>query len=627
MDYKTQNDIERNYLMQDTSTMETLLKRVRTALFSGKRISIGDLDLTPFISYDPKISFIYISLFQSKTPSIRFGTKKESLLEALCVIIENLRKNKNFKNFEISNEEKCRILFEVVTDVKPIDKTKLNLNKFDDNRFEPGVTGYIVVDNKNTPFYYMPTDSVVHSYMGLYGSLGHVLRKTSIGNITSDPYKCVEIFTKFSDWKLYSIKSHSFVTFKGTCVPLYRGGIYYNEFDYNILLSQFKTSVDWLIGNMEDDGRFLYYYDCAKDNRIDHEHPKRGEDNLYYNDLRHSGGVISLLRAYQNFGEEKYLNAAKRALAFSISILKERNLNNEVAYYTYYNQKSKLGGDGLTIVSLMHYRKITADKSYDKYIKGLVRQVISRLTDEGEFLGYYIHPGFQNGKPLISMSDEERKQTFSFYYPGEALLGLALFANYFNEDEKLRDYVVQKTRIAMDWIIDERPKYYKELFTILPSDAWLMQAIEEWANYPDFIKQNHIDFVFSDAETMMDKMYKKDDSPYIDYFGGYYYNYGDHFYPDGARSEGLIAAYYLAKKLNYEKLAAKILNACKCAANSQFQLFNSEFTNYAHKNPEKSLHSIRFKATRQWVRVDSIQHVACFFIRLFWAQNKPTKEN
>jgi hypothetical protein len=115
-------------------------------------------------------------------------------------------------------------------------------------------------------------------------------------------------------------------------------------------------------------------------------------------------------------------------------------------------------------------------------------------------------------------------------------------------------------------------------------------------------------------------MYKKDDSPYIDYEGSFYYNYGDFFYPDGSRSEGLIAAYFLAKRLNYTALADIFLKACRKNAQSQMLLFNNEKNNYSHKNPEKSKGSIRFKATRQWVRVDSIQHVACFFFRLFFAE-------
>ena len=38
---------------------------------------------------------------------------------------------------------------------------------------------------------------------------------------------------------------------------------------------------------------------CKEDNYIDHEHPERPEDNLYYNDLRHCGGIVTLIRAYQ----------------------------------------------------------------------------------------------------------------------------------------------------------------------------------------------------------------------------------------------------------------------------------------------------------------------------------------
>ena len=200
------------------------------------------------------------------------------------------------------------------------------------------------------------------------------------------------------------------------------------------------------------------------------------------------------------------------------------------------------------------------------------------------------------------------------------MLGLALFANYFKDDEELRQEVLAKSEVALDWIVEERPKIYADLFTSLPSDSWLMQAIEEWTKNPKFQKENYINFVFGDADTMVEKTYKRDDSPYIDFEGGYYYEYGDHFYPDGARSEGLVAAYYLARFLGNQKLESKYLEACHKTAQSQMLLFNSGKNNYAHLNPEKSKGSIRFKATRQWVRVDSIQHVACFFLRLYFAE-------
>ena len=69
------------------------------------------------------------------------------------------------------------------------------------------------------------------------------------------------------------------------------------------------------------------------------------------------------------------------------------------------------------------------------------------------------------------------------------------------------------------------------------------------------------------------------------------------------------------------KKQVKLLEGCKRAAKSQFSLFNCHEYIYSHKNQLRSLNSIRFKATRQWVRVDSIQHVECFFSRLYKAEN------
>ena len=69
------------------------------------------------------------------------------------------------------------------------------------------------------------------------------------------------------------------------------------------------------------------------------------------------------------------------------------------------------------------------------------------------------------------------------------------------------------------------------------------------------------------------------------------------------------------------ELAEQILDTCRKTAKSQMILYNSDKNTYAHKNPQKSKGAIRFKATRQWVRVDSIQHVACFFFRLYFAEN------
>lgn len=620
LDFKEQNDKERAFFEQDFSPINEVLHRVRKSLITGENLSITDLDLSDIINFDRAETLVYITLFQSGQKFIRYGSKRQDFQSTLNRDVEMLRKNKKFSDFDVSDEVKCRIMLEYVIDRHPVSPVKLNSVHFDNSRFEIGING-LELRKDGISYYYMPTDAITLSHMGLRSVLETLVRKTPIAKLSNSRSKRLEILSQSKDYEYYLFRSRAFITYKNDCIPLYRGNVRYTEFSYDVLYNQVIKSADWLLANMYDDGRFLYYYDCCDDTYKDHAHPTRPENNLYYNDLRHCGGIIALIRAYELTSDEKYIKAAKKAVDWSISISKSHDTQWGKAYYAFYNRKAKLGGTGVLLVAMMQYRSFTGDKSYDEYIKGYTRHVMSRVYKNGEILGYYIHPQFQNGQPLINMTDEERKETFSFYYPGEALLGLALFANNFLDDEDLAKEVRKIGKKALDWIVDERPHIYADLFTALPSDAWLMQAIEEWCKDKDFQKQNYINFVFTDAATMVEKTYRHDDSPYIDYEGGYYYEYGDHYFPDGARSEGLIAAYYLAKYLNMNNLAEKLLNACKRVAMCQFHLFNDEINNYSHKNPERSLNSIRFKATRQWVRVDSIQHVSCFFARLYKTEN------
>lgn len=620
LDFKSQNDREREFFNQDFSVVNELLKRIRNALVSGKSINIGDLDFSGIINFNPQETLVYISLFQTGQKFIRYGSKRKDFETTINRDIEMLRKNKSFQNFSVNDENSCRIMIEYIIDRKKINKNELNSERFDNGRFEIGING-LELRKDGISYYYMPTDAITLSHMGLRSALQTLVRKTPIAKLTNSISERLNILSASNDYEYYLFRSRAFITYRNTCIPLYRGNVRYTEFSYDVLYNQVIKSVDWILDNMYEDGRFLYYYDCCDDTYKDHEHPNRPENNLYYNDLRHCGGVIALIRAYELTSDEKYIKAAKKALNWSVSISKEHDTNWGKAYYAFYNNKAKLGGTGVLLVAMMQYRSFTGDKSFDEYIKGYTRHILSRVYKNGEILGYYIHPKYHNGEPLINMTDEERKETFSFYYPGEALLGLALFANNFLDDENLAKEVRKISKKALDWIVDERPKIYADLFTALPSDAWLMQAIEEWCKDKDFQKQNYINFVFTDAATMVEKTYKRDDSPYIDYEGGYYYVYGDHYFPDGARSEGLVAAYYLAKYLKMDNLAQKLLNACKKVAMCQFHLFNDELNNYSHKNQLRSTNSIRFKATRQWVRVDSIQHVSCFFVRLYKAEN------
>lgn len=617
MDFSVENNKDREFFKKDFTPINTLLERIRTSLSTGEKTKISDLTLDDIIVFKKGLSFVYITIFQEGLKPLRWGSCRANLEDTVNRDIEKIRACNRISQFNLADNSKCRIMLEYVYDELSVNINDIRTKEIVPARFEPGVTGIKIV-LQGQSYLYMPTDAWVNSQMDLKSALNTILRKTYIKDMTGKISERINILKK-TPHQCYIIKSRTFITYKDDVVPLYRGNLLYKYSPEGIKYIAMKGA-DWTLKYQQPDGKFLYYYDAKEDNYVDHEHPNRPENDLYYNDLRHCGGIVTLIRAYQLTQDKKYLESAKKALDFSVTLTAEHDYNGKKAGHIYYNKKSKLGGTGMILVAMMKYRNETGDKTYDEYIKMYTRHILSRIYKTGELLGYYIHPSVQNGQPLVDMNDEERRTTFSFYYPGEALLGLGLFVNYFEDDEELKQEVLEKGELALDWIIDERPKSYADLFTALPSDAWLMQSIEEWATIPRFRKQNYIDFVFGDAKTMIEHMYQKDDTPFIDYEGSFYYEHGDHFYPDGSRSEGLIGAYYLAKKIGNEEMAQYLIEGCRKAAQSQMLLFNNEVNNFAHKNPEKSKGSIRFKATRQWVRVDSIQHVACFYFRLYFAE-------
>jgi hypothetical protein len=606
------------YFQQNLSKENALLSDIREGLAFGKKVNA--LDKYHF-DFNPDYSQVYITLFQRGSKPLRFGSKRSTLSDTIDRAVFKLRQRSGFKKFDIADADKCRILFEIVQSEKRIQLADIDYGRFTKTRFEPGING-LKFNHANKTYYFMPTDASVFSHLTLKQVLNEMAKRIGLGKFTNKISGRIERLMQL-DIECFLLTSKAFVTYGNDILPLYRGYPAPMEFSKKNIRKTLKTSVDWMLANMNRDGSFLYYYDGVKDTIKDHEHSqKRTLDNLYYNILRHSGGTITLLKMYDFTKDKKYLNAAKSSLDYLIKKLHLQDADGQKAYYVYYNEKSKLGGTGIALTAFVQYYMASKDKSYHPYMEGMVRHLLSRIEPDGEMIGYYIHPGFNDGKPIINPSPENKKALFSFYYPGEALLGLALYEREIDLAPEFRKKIRRLSKLALDFLVDIRPTRYKDLFTSLPADGWLMQAIEEWSYDKDFQRKAYLDFVYNDARAMMEHMYNYGNSKFYDYPGSFFYNYGDVSYPDGARSEGLIAAYYLARRMGQTKLAEKILKSCKLAATSLLYTYNSKASTFMHKYPEKSTGAFRFKYTRQWVRVDSVQHTACFYKRLYNALNR-----
>ena len=590
-----------------------LIDKIRESLSFGTPFSFPRQSM---FEYDSSISQIYITIFQEGKKSIRWGTKQTSFEESIKRVIFKLKTNPNSINFNFQDSSKCRILFEIVTKDYPCNIRNLTTMKMNSsNRFEPGVNG-LKWSYKGITRYFMPTDAYTNSIMSVNQLLNHLSKQCDIAKKTEKISERVHLMRR-EDITYTFVESKAFVSYKDEVLELQRGYPLPVDFSKDIVYDKTVKSIDWLVKNMNPNGSFLYFYDPYKNSIVDDMHPNM-INPLYNNILRHSGGTISLLRGYELTKNRLYLEKAKSSIEFFISTFKEHKYKKKYACYPFFNQKSKLGGAGIGLVSLMHYYLHTKTDEYKKQMQGLVRHILSRIDSDGEMLGYYIHPKFNGGKPIINPDNETKKELFSFYYPGEALLGLALYYRYIDDiDEDLKEDIRVKSEKALDFLVEIRPKKYDYLFEPLPADAWLMQAIEEWVKVEGLKKQSYIDFVFSDTKQMFEHMYKHSNTleSNKDYIGGFFYEYGDHVYHDASRCEGVVSAYYLAKYLKDEQKASWIMEHMMLSAKGLMKTFHDEKSNYCHINPNKALHSFRFKLTRQWVRVDSVQHAACFFAR------------
>ncbi len=568
--------------------------------------------------YDKKISQIYITLFQAGNKPIRWGSKKESFSKTINRINTQLKNNKSFIQFNLKDTSSCRILFEIVTNEYECNIRNLTTMKMlSPNRFEAGVNGLKYTYQGITRFF-MPTDGFTKSIMSVPQLLNYLSKQCGIAQQTDKISERVHLMRREAIEYSF-IESKAFISFKDTVLELERGYPLPITFNKEQIYDKTIKSINWLVENMNEDGSFLYYYDPYFNTIVDDMHPNMTMP-LYNNILRHSGGTISLIRGYELSGNQLYLQKAKKSLDFLLSTFQTHTYKNKFACYPFFNKKSKLGGAGIGLVALVHYYIQTGDTCYQKEMDGLVRHILSRVDDNGELIGYYLHPKFNDGKPLITLSDEVKKELFSFYYPGEALLGLGLYYLHVKDiDKDLKQDLLTKAEMALDFLIHVRPIKYSSMFESLPADAWLMQAIEEWVKVKNFNKQSYINFVFNDTKIMFEHMYTQENTleNNKDYIGGFFYEYGDHVYHDASRCEGIVSAYYLAKYLKDEAKANWIMQNMLLSAKGLMKTFNSQESSYPHIEPKKALHSFRFKLTRQWVRVDSVQHASCFFARLY----------
>jgi len=482
----------------------------------------------------------------------------------------------------------------VVEPPAPVDFYAVGMGEAGENHFEIGVDGLLIRGKDGKLHVFLPGDGYVRSVMTM-GQLRDYLNKAH-----GEDYLRQAKFGRF--------RSESYISGQESWLRLYRGHPLVGALTKHKIEHAAELAIGHIQLTQEEDGKFLYYYDAALDSRRDHEHPKRDiSNNPYYNILRHCGGALTCIYYEKYAHTGKTQGNVRRAIDYLIAQARVQDYGGREGAYIYSEKKSKLGGTGIALYLLADYQLVTGDDRYREWADRFAWHLLNQITANGEFIYYNIYLDKQ-------VTEAENQNYFSFYYPGEAICGLAKYLHLL--DAGNRGVFFEKMRKALEFLLVVRPVTRASEYTSVPSDGWLMMGIMELWDFEEMRDQLYADFVFSDARQMIKQMYKVTDAPYPDYAGAFYYNFGDYPYADGARCEGLLGAYELAVKMGDQEKQRQLWSAICLAAWAVLHLVNTEDSIYFAKNPAIALGGIRFKYTRQWFRIDTIQHVASFFAKM-----------
>lgn len=341
------------------------------------------------------------------------------------------------------------------------------------------------------------------------------------------------------------------------------------------LVAAARAGGDYLVRMQKDDGSFHYLYDAATDRVLEAE----------YNIVRHAGTAISLFDLYAGTKEARYLAAANRAIDHLKTRFRPVSESNFV-YVLDYDGKAKLGASGLALLALSRQLELAPASADSSAALQLANHVLVMQEPDGSFLSYHRLTG-----------DEPDRD--SLYYPGEAMFGLLEFYRLRTNETRL----LECARRGVHYLIEAQREMPE-----LPPDAWFMQALEVLHKLqPD---PKYVEHAIALAEAILRDQYTTEEIPERHMgeknIGGF--GPGEpRSTPAAARSEGILAAYRLARAGN-DPRAATFLTALKASA--KFQLahqFTKEDAGWL-PDAQKAAGGVRGSFSTTRVRIDYVQH-------------------
>lgn len=551
-----------------------LVQSIAESLYSDKN-SLSNIPSALHDDASPRIVFLSVS--DGNTPAFVALGGGNGLIKALDNAFSNLRKTlpEDYRPQWV----KLDIVNKVYTSESVHLSTPLN--------FERSLNGIAL--KPGTGLAFLPGELVANTLVDSNQSL----RPENITNyLKGQPIKA-EIFNSLINQAPFEITRFTLDSYfydGRDAFRLYRGHRMFDQVSAQLLIESAKSGGDYLKRSVHPDGSFVYIY-----------RPNTDKTPEAYNILRHAGTVYSMLELYQVTGDPELLKSTKRAIHYLIKFIKPCQIGSETLACVVEESNVKLGGNALAVVALSKYIGITNERAYMPTLLSLAKWIQRSQKENGEFFPHKrSYPG------------GEASYFVSQYYPGEAILALMRIYEL-NGDESFLDSAER----GAQYLINVRDKDLAD--SELSHDHWLLYGLNElYRHRPNPLYLNHSMRI---AKAMIQSQNR--DPQYPEWFGSYYRP--PRSTPTATRSEGLYAAYQLARDFGDPNEAEQILESLENGIRFQLQTqFRPESVLYL-KKPQRALGGFHSSLTNFEIRNDYVQHNISSILGLYRVQSEMGK--
>jgi len=322
-------------------------------------------------------------------------------------------------------------------------------------------------------------------------------------------------------------------------------------------------------------GKYIYSYLPFEDTK-----EKR------YNLLRHAGTTYSILETLELFPDDQLLENAVMTIDYLVAQTRQFQVKDKQVCAVIEKDNVKLGGNALAIIALAKYTRLTNDYRYLPLMQGLGKWIFETQDQQGQFT---VHKQDYNTGVIDEFT--------SNYYPGEAVLALTRLYQL-DGDENWLDAAEK----GVKYLIQCRDRDHTS--DTITHDHWLLYGLNEL--YRERSLKLFLEHAFFIAEAIVKHQITDQDQ---NSNGAYYFPHPRlESTPTAVRTEGLCAAYLLARDFGYEKEAVIFEAAIRKGIRFQLQTQVWPADLLFYKRKKRCLGAFK-KGLRSYdLRIDYTQH-------------------